>query len=109
MSDFVESANGSFKHADTTWKHLVKDAIRKIAQTRPTFTVNDIWDDLIASKGRDAALDGTPCLRAMGGAILWAKREKLCEATGEYIDREFYRPNTHVAAVKVWKSLVYQA
>ena len=84
--------------AEVTWLAKAQEAIRACAASMETFTVDDV----------QARMVGTPPPRegrAMGAAMVWARRNGLIEATGDY--RPSTQPQCHANPRQVWKSKVY--
>lgn len=86
------------KNAHEAWKEVALDAIRKTAETRQTFIVDDVWPHV-----KDAETHEN---RAMGALILKAVKEGWIERTDlfsmSYVSRHHCNPR------RVWRSLIYQ-
>lgn len=82
--------------AELRWLEAAQEAIRDVAATASTFTVDDV-QALLAERGVVQPEEG----RAMGAAIRWAVRNGLIEATGEY--RASAQPQCHANPRPVWR------
>lgn len=84
--------------AELSWLARAQEAISECAASMETFTVDDV----------QARMVGTPPPRegrAMGAAMVWARRNGLIEATGDY--RPSVQPQCHANPRQVWRSKVY--
>lgn len=85
-------------HAHEQWKRMAIGVLYEVAQTRETFTVNDVRAIVKLSTLR------THDNRAMGGVMQHGKKEKWIEPTGQSI------PSVvgHRVHIQVWRSNIYQ-
>jgi len=72
-----------------TWVHFAVDAIRKMDNGKK-FTTDDLWAKLPTPKEP----------RAMGGAIMQAKKQGLIRKTSGY--RKSTRPQCHSRPIQIW-------
>ena len=85
--------------AEVSWLAKAQEAIRACAAAMETFTVDDVQARMV---GHPPPREG----RAMGAAMVWARRNGLIEATGDY--RPSSQPQCHANPRQVWRSKVYQ-
>jgi hypothetical protein len=85
------------EHADASWKQAALDCVRQLAQTRNTFTTDDVWDALRATP------EMTHEPRALGAIMRRAQAAGLIAPTDEW--RPSKRPVCHASPKRVWMSL----
>jgi hypothetical protein len=82
-------------HADYQWVKRARRAVAHVAECKPTFTADDVWDAL------DAEYDvATHERRALGAVMRWATRRGICHPTDDYTPSR--RPECHKRPVRVW-------
>lgn len=84
--------------AELSWLARAQEAISECAASMETFTVDDV----------QARMVGTPPPRegrAMGAAMVWARRNGIIESTGDY--KPSVQPQCHANPRQVWRSKVY--
>ena len=84
-------------NAAESFKDAAADAIYRVARARALFVIDDVW-------AARATWPQTHDKRAMGAAILQAKRDRLIAPTSEF--RSTAQVFRHAAPVRVWRSLV---
>lgn len=83
--------------AALSWLAKAQEAIRACAESMETFTVDDVQARMV---GSPPPREG----RAMGAAMVWARRNGLIEATGDY--KPSVQPQCHANPRQVWRSKV---
>ena len=85
--------------ADPDWLDLAAAAIKHLAETRPAFTSDQVWQQVAgASPPREP--------RALGVVMRRAAKAGLIEATGRWIASG--RVAAHSNPKRIWRSLVYR-
>ncbi len=82
--------------ADEGWKQEAKVIVRRLAETRPGFTADDVWAEGLAKPIEP---------RALGAIFRWASQSNLIEKTHEINVSE--QVTNHGSMQNVWKSKVY--
>lgn len=91
------------QNADQAWMLAAKASVRHLAQTRPTFTTDDVWDRLDTHYPAEQTHDP----RAMGAVMRYFARKGVAEKTGNYTPSR--RPECHARPVMVWRSMTCPA
>ena len=79
----------------TEWKETTADIILHLAQTKQTFTTDDVWERVTKPLNP----------RALGPVMKLAQKSGWIEPTSEFISSK--RPVAHARPVRVWRSLIY--
>lgn len=80
--------------AGEDWMLNALYAIRRVAEAKATFTTDDLW----------VHIDPPSEPRAMGAAMVEARRQGLCEPTDR--TKRSHRRACHARPLRVWQSLV---
>ena len=88
------------RNADDAWKADAKGTVRFLAQTRETFTTDDVWFVL------DKLPSRTHERRAMGAIMRWAATAGLIHDTNAMV--KSVRVDCHSRPIQVWRSLIYK-
>jgi hypothetical protein len=83
--------------ADESFYDAALETIHRVARVRSTFVIDDVW-------AARASWPRTNDKRAMGAAMLQAKRDRLIVPTSDF--RSTAQVFRHAAPVRVWRSLV---
>jgi hypothetical protein len=80
--------------AGEQWNAEALAVIERVARRQPELTVNDIWK---------AGLSEPSCNRAIGAAMVRARKAKMIVAT----EKRQASLQTNMCPVRIWKSLMY--
>lgn len=84
----------AYSNADDEWTQLAISIITKLAETRASFTSDDVWM---------AGLPTPREPRALGGVF-----HRLSGRTIEHTDRTVQSVRRHAARISIWRSLIYR-
>jgi hypothetical protein len=87
------------RNADPIWKTNAKRAVMHLAQTRATFTADDVWR-LLDERGEESPREP----RAMGAIMTAAAKAGIVEASTQWV--ESVRPECHRRPVRIWESRI---
>jgi len=93
-----QGIEASYQHAPSIWKNAAVEALMTLANGKPEFTTDELWD-LLAEKGVHT---GEP--RALGSIMQSARRAGMIKLTGKYVSS--YR--RHKAPIILWQSNIYK-
>lgn len=89
-------------NADPVWKRNAKHAIYDLAQTRETFTTDDVWV-LLHKRGEETPHEP----RALGALMNAAAKKNLIVSSGDWVESN--RHECHRRPIRVWRSLIVAA
>lgn len=84
-------------NAPDEWVTQADAALIDLARHAPTFIVDALWD---------SGLQKPPEARAIGNVMRRAARNRLIEATDQFLPSA--QPGRHQCPARVWRSLVYE-
>lgn len=79
------------ENAMEAWKMEADDVLNALANTRHTFTTDDVWALMTTT---------TPEPRAMGAVMVRAAKDGIIVATNSYVESS--RPASHRRPLRVW-------
>lgn len=87
----IEQVEGN---ADDEWLADARAVVRRLAETHPEFTTDDVWRSLASTREP----------RALGAVMRQAAAEGIVENTHQTVPST--RPECHARPVTVWRSLL---
>lgn len=84
------------RNADPDWKRRAYEIVLKVAEQKPEFTPDDIWE---------AGLEKPAEARALGPVMATAARRRLIKKTDRVAPTR--QEKSHGTDVAVWQSLIY--
>lgn len=98
IDDVDQAITAGVEHANAEWRRVALATVRLVADTRPWFTTDDVWE-LLEPTGFT-----TSDPRAMGGIMRMAKANGFAKPTA--MTRKSTRAECHYRPITVWMSRI---
>lgn len=93
-----QAIDEAYAGANMAWKKMAFECLKKICETKQTFTMNDLRELVNQSPIK------TSDNRAMGGVVKTARKAGLIVPTGSSIVSKV----GHKSPLQIWKSTIYK-